>query len=266
MHLFDAHLHIIDPRFPLKENQGFLPPPFTLLDYLTLATPLGVAGGAVISGSFQGFDLTYLEDTLPRLGPGFVGVAQLPLATPTDEIRRLDALGVRAVRFNLHRGMQDDRDGMLHLAQRVHALAGWHAELYLDAAEIPRLDGWLQELPAICIDHLGLSRLGLVHLLALAERGAWIKASGFGRLGFPVAEALRDLCHIRPDRIMWGSDLPGTRAPRPFHPRDLDLIAETLADPGLIEGVLWANARTLYRPADLLPVQGPPTEPRQDGY
>lgn len=255
MRLFDAHLHIIDPRFPLKENQGFLPSPFTLPDYLALATPLGVVGGALVSGSFQGFDVTYLEDALPRLGPGFVGVAQLPLATPTDEILRLDGLGVRAVRFNLHRGVQNDLNGMLRLAQRVHDLVGWHAELYLDAAEVPRLEGWLQELPALCIDHVGLSRRGLVHLPGLVERGAWIKASGFGRLSFPVAEVLRDLCQIRSDRVMWGSDLPGTRAPRSFHPRDLDLIAETLADPGVIEGVLWANASALYRPADPLPVR-----------
>lgn len=52
--VFDSHLHIIDPRFPLVENQGYLPRPFPLADYLTRARPLGVAGGAVVSGSFHG--------------------------------------------------------------------------------------------------------------------------------------------------------------------------------------------------------------------
>ena len=29
MAIFDAHLHIIDPRFPLVANQGYLPAPFS---------------------------------------------------------------------------------------------------------------------------------------------------------------------------------------------------------------------------------------------
>ena len=28
--VFDAHLHIVDPRFPLVENNGYLPDPFTV--------------------------------------------------------------------------------------------------------------------------------------------------------------------------------------------------------------------------------------------
>ena len=31
--IFDTHLHIVDPRFPLVPNQGYLPPPFTVDDY-----------------------------------------------------------------------------------------------------------------------------------------------------------------------------------------------------------------------------------------
>ena len=39
---------------------------------------LDVAGGAVVSGSFQAYDQTYLVDALQRLGDGFVGVAKVP--------------------------------------------------------------------------------------------------------------------------------------------------------------------------------------------
>ena len=248
MRLFDAHLHIVDPRFPLSVNQGYLPPPFTTLDYRRLTGPLGVVGGAVVSGSFQGFDVRYLEDALARLGPWFVGVAQLPPDTPAAEIRRLDALGVRALRFNLYRGVQDRPRDLLAFAHRAHETAGWHTELYLDAAQIPRLGAWIEELPALCIDHLGLTRAGLAHLARLVERGAWVKASGFGRLDFPAAEALVELCRVGPGRVLWGSDLPGTRCPRPFDPRDLDLIADALADPDLTRRVLFGNAVDLYRP------------------
>jgi predicted TIM-barrel fold metal-dependent hydrolase len=255
--LFDAHLHVIDPRFPLTPNQGYLPQPFTVADYLAIARPLGVLGGALVAGSFQGFDQDYLRDALARLGPGFVGVAQIPLDTPVAELRRLDALGVRALRFNLRRGMHSDLGAMQALARRAHAEVGWHCELYLDAAAVPDLGPWLAGLPSLCIDHLGLTRAGLPHLPRLLEAGVWVKATGFARLDFPPAEALAVVCRASPGRVVFGTDLPGTRAPRPFDPEDLSLIAATLADAELREAVLYRNALTLYR----LPLPNSETQP-----
>src|SRR5215210_2231310 len=82
--VFDAHFHIIDPRFPLVPSQGYLPEPFIVEDYLERTSALDLAGGAVVSGSFQGFAQSYLLDVLERFGPSFVGVTQLP-ADVTDE-------------------------------------------------------------------------------------------------------------------------------------------------------------------------------------
>ncbi len=76
--LFDSHCHIIDHRFPIVANQGYIPPNFPLEAYLAQAKPLGVVAGAVVSGSFQANDQTYLMDILPRLGAGWVGVTQIP--------------------------------------------------------------------------------------------------------------------------------------------------------------------------------------------
>lgn len=190
--VFDSHLHIIDPRFPLVANAGFLPDAFTVEDYLERTLDLGVVGGAVVSGSFQAFDQSYLEAALARLGPSFVGVTQLPEQTSEREILRLDALGVRALRLNLRRGVHADARSMVRLARRAFDTAGWHAELYLDSTDLPALAGLLKGLPRMCVDHLGLSRRGLPHLLRLVERGAWVKATGFGRLDFPGRGAVRD--------------------------------------------------------------------------
>ena len=52
--VFDTHFHIIDPRFPVMENQGFLPPVFTVDDYRARIAGLGIDGGTVVAGSFQG--------------------------------------------------------------------------------------------------------------------------------------------------------------------------------------------------------------------
>ena len=67
MRIFDAHFHIIDPRFPLVPNQGYLPEPFTVDDY---RSRVSVDGGAVVSASFQAYDQTYLVDALRVSGRG----------------------------------------------------------------------------------------------------------------------------------------------------------------------------------------------------
>src|SRR5215210_8020783 len=71
--VFDAHLHIVDPRFPPAPDQGYRPEPFTVEDYRRRTAALGIRGGAVVAASFQGFDQEHLLDALARLGPGFVG-------------------------------------------------------------------------------------------------------------------------------------------------------------------------------------------------
>lgn len=255
MCVFDAHLHVVDPRFPLVPNAGYLPAPFTAADYRAEAARLGVEGGAVVSGSFQGADTSSLVDALAHLGRTFVGVARLPADAPDAEVLRLDAAGVRAVRFPLRRGA--DAEAMPALAQRVWDLAGWHAELYVDARHLPDLP--LDALPRVAIDHLGLSREGLPHLVRAVERGAFVKASGFGRTDLDVPAALRRLVAARPEAVVFGTDLPSTRSPRPFHPGDLRLVRDAL-DPEAAERVLWSNAIALYRPPAV--ASGPGSEPR----
>ena len=230
--VFDSHLHIIDPRFPLVANQGFVPEPFTVDDYLGATEGLGVVGGAVVSGSFQAFDQAYLLDALQRLGPGFVGVTQLPAGMKDEEVLALDAAGVRAVRFNLRRGGSLD----IELALRVHELAGWHAEVYATGADLLAHEPRLLAIPRLVVDHLGLDSDALPVLRRL---GCMVKATGFGRVDLDVEATLRAL---DPSKLMFGTDLPGTRARRPFEPADLDLVA-AIAPQALAE-----NALAWYRP------------------
>ena len=244
--IFDAHLHIVDPGYPLQVNDGYLPPPFTVEDYRARTAGLGITGGAVVSGSFQGFDQGYLLAALDALGPTFVGVTQIPPDTTDDEIRRLDAAGVRAVRFNVRRGGSAGLEDLDRLARRVHDIAGWHAELYIDSRELPALHPTLSRLPAISIDHLGLSREGFASLLRLVEGGAYVKATGFGRVDLDIGEAVQAIVAVNPRALVFGTDLPSTRAPRPFGDSDLTGLAGML-DPAGLENVLWSNAATLYR-------------------
>ena len=201
-----------------------MPEPFTVDDYSAATAGMNVVGGAVVAGSFQGYDRAWLLDALARLGPAFVGVAQLEPDVSDEEILALDAAGVRAVRFNLHRGGSLDEA----LAHRVHELAGWHAEVY--AADLPAHEGRLRTLPRLVVDHMGMNPEGLA---AAVRLGALVKAT-------PRFEG--DLRAVPTDKLLFGTDLPGTRARRRFAPSDLERVA-AIAPAALVD-----NARAWYRP------------------
>ncbi len=243
--VFDAHFHVVAPGFPLIANNGFLPEPYTVNDYRAETAVLGIVAGAVVSGSFQGFDQTCLLDALARLGPDFVGVTQLPADVADKEILRLDKAGVRAVRFNLRRGGSADAEDLEAMARRVHDLAGWHVELYADVATLEDRTALLASLPSVSIDHLGLSGDGLPVLLRLVEAGIRVKATGFGRIAGDVAALLKAIHAVDPAALMFGTDLPSTRTRR-FTPDDMTLIDETLGD-SAAAAVFHDNAAALYR-------------------
>jgi predicted TIM-barrel fold metal-dependent hydrolase len=244
--VFDSHCHIVDHAFPLVPNQGYSPPHFPLDAYLAEAKPLGVEGGAVVSASFQGFDQTYLIAALARLGPGWVGVTQVPADIPDAEVARLAGLGVRALRFNMFRGRIEGVDELVALAARVHAAGRWHAEIYADAAALkPHVDK-LAKLPQVVIDHLGMTETGLPVVLDLVAAGAKVKATGFGRVKLNVESALQRIAERNPGALVFGTDIPSPRAERPFAPADIDLVERALG-PELARKAFWDNPRALYR-------------------
>ncbi|WP_142685851.1 amidohydrolase family protein [Chitinophaga polysaccharea] len=245
--VFDAHLHIIDHRFPMQPNQGFMPSDFSVADYRQQAAPLKIDGGAVVSGSFQGFDQGYLLEALKQLGPGYVGVTQIPASTSDEEIVALHEAGVRAVRFNVQRGGSESVKHLEQLGLRVYELVKWHVELYVDSRQLPGLSTTLHKLPAVVIDHLGLSKAGFKYLLPLVEKGAWIKATGFSRCDFDVLTAMRQITAINAGALLFGTDMPSTRAPRPFAAADLQLILQNFPEK-IAAKICRENALALYQP------------------
>ena len=244
--LFDSHCHIIDHRFPIVANQGYTPPNFPLEDYLAQAKPLGVVAGAVVSGSFQANDQTYLIDILPKLGPAWVGVTQISNDYPDAEIAKLGEIGVRAVRFNVFRGRIDSVDDIVALATRAHSVAGWHSEIYADAAALaPHVDK-LSKLPQLSIDHLGMTEAGVPVLLDLVAAGCKVKATGFGRVKLDVPKTLEAVAKRNPNALVFGTDIPSTRAARPFEAADIDLIEHVLGAE-LAQKAFWDNPLALYR-------------------
>jgi len=245
--IFDAHLHIIDPRFPLVSNQGYIPEDFTWQDYTRHTEAYELCGGAIVSGSFQAFDQSYLLAALKQAGPTYVGVTQLPADVTNQQLMQLSNAGVRALRFNLKRGGSAELIHLDSMAQRVHEVVGWHVELYVDAQDLQAIYKSIIALPSVSIDHLGLSKNGFSTLLKLAEQGTHVKATGFGRVDFKIESALRDLYSANPKSLLFGTDLPSTRAPRPYTDLDYRIIIDTLGEEGAAS-VLYKNAVEFYAP------------------
>ncbi|CAM2826169.1 amidohydrolase family protein [Skermania piniformis] len=241
--MFDAHVHIIDPRFPLTEDDGDSPAPFTVADYRAEVADLDIDGGVVVSGAIHDNDHGYLKAILPELGTDWVGVTQLDPEATEDEIIELDRIGVRAIRFNLARAAIDI-EGLTLQALRAHELVGWHVELFADGPMLASLQPVLAKLPALSIDHLGMSEEAMPYVLALVDRGVRVKASGFRRTGLDLVSAMRRIHAVNPAALMFGTDLPGPD--RRFDRADLELIAEAVGPDGWT-AVVTENARQFYR-------------------
>ena len=228
--IFDCHFHIISKNYSLESNNGYLPDEFSINDYYERVYGYTLKGGAVVSGSFQGFDQTYLLAALKSLGVGFVGVTQLPATVSDEEILNLNDRGVRGVRFNLNRGGSAGVEDLVSMAKRVYDLVGWHVELYLGAESLSYLEDKIPALPKVCIDHLGISDSNFEILLNFIWDGLAIKATGFGRVDLNVEETIREIHKVSPDALMFGTDLPFTRAPRVYSDQDFYTVLDVLGE------------------------------------
>ncbi|WP_271399748.1 amidohydrolase family protein [Staphylococcus nepalensis] len=246
MKIFDTHFHIIDFDFNVKENNGYMPPSYVIEDYKKETKDLDIVGGAIVSGSFQGFDQDYLVKALKEIGPGFYGVTQLPYTVSDNEILRLHSSGVRALRFNVKRGGSENLSHLKDFAERVYDLVGWHSELYIDSKNLPDIEKTILSLPAVSIDHLGLSKEGLPSLLKLVDKGVHVKATGFSRVNLDVSQSMKEIYNTNPNALMFGTDLPSTRASRRFSTQDIKIIENTF-DEEACHKIFYKNALNWYQ-------------------
>ena len=246
---FDAHFHIIDNKYPLIANNGYLPSAFTANDYKKSLSnfPLELCGGTIVSGSFQGYNTDYIVEALNILGKQYVGVINLPLDITDQEILYLHKKQIRAVRFNLYRGNNISTKNIINIAKRIYGLTKWHIELYADLTSIKDLYDTLTSLPKVTIDHLGLFRDNNMELLfKLAEKGVYIKATRFSKLNYElIPSVMRKIYNVNSNSLIFGTDMPGTRAPRQFNQSDFTLFTNNFNEKEL-NNIMYANSKNLY--------------------
>lgn len=251
MKLFDAHFHVIDTRFHLEANNGFIPDAFPFASYENLLTSMAlkVDGGAIISGSFQGYDTGYLqilkELTAQYPDRKYVAIANVKTTASDADILALAQRGVAGARFNLFRGNGASVTAIADFAQRAYEVAGWTIELQVNPQQLADMVPVLTQIPRLSIDHVGMRKVSIPTLYELADKGVKIKASGFGRLDFDPWPVLVKLNDIDPTTLMFGSDIPGTRVAHKFEKADIAHF-KSLFDDAAQQRILHDNAYDWY--------------------
>ena len=143
--------------------------------------------------------------------------------SPTEELKRLHALGVRGIRFNLAQAGATTPEMMEPLSKRVNDL-GWHIQINASAAKIMEVMPILERVPSpIVFDHLahipqpaGVNDPLFGKVRALMDKGrTWVKLSGAyadTKVGPPTyadsSAVARAYAKAMPERCVWGSDWP----------------------------------------------------------
>ena len=263
----DCHFHIYGPssRYPYAETRGYTPPDCTLERYRPLMDTLGLQRAVLVQPSVYGTDNRAHLDALAEGGGIFRMVAVLDDSAGAGEMRRMEEMGVRGIRFNVVTPGGLAMELLEDTAARIAPL-GWHIQMFMPLAAIAENEARLASLPVpLVIDHMGCAtpadlpnHPGFTALLRLiGAGGTWVKLSGAYRLSAeptppfsdmtPIAQAL---IAVNPERMVWGSDWPHPMVidrPMPNDGDLLDLLSDWAPRESTRNRILVDNPARLYR-------------------
>jgi 2-pyrone-4,6-dicarboxylate lactonase len=223
----DAHCHVFGPAdvFPYAPERKYTPCDAPKEKLFALRDFLGLSRNVIVQATCHGSDNRALVDALQAANGRARGIATVKPDVTQDELERLDAEGVRGVRFNFVKRLVDatPRESYQRIAEKIGAL-GWHVVVYFEAQELEELTPFLTSLQAtIVVDHMGRPDVAkgvdhpdfqrFVRLLADHDN-IWSKVTCPERLtvqGPPyddVVPFMRTLVERFPDRVLWGTDWP----------------------------------------------------------
>lgn len=261
----DCHSHVVGPpaRWPTIPDARYAPEVGPIEDYIAALDVLGIARCVLVQPSIYGSDNGCQLDAMRALGPARArGVAVVEPDIDGAELRRLDAAGMRGLRFNLRSGGLA-LEALEPIAKRIAPL-GWHIQLFTEASVIAQIAPRLRALPVpVVFDHMGVPEIakptaqpGFQALLRLLDGGnAWVKLSGAERLsrqdtGYDdVVPFARALIAVAPERTLWGLDWPPSRFFK-VKPQLADWIHQLhqyTADAATLQRILVDNPAALYR-------------------
>src|SRR5262244_429973 len=261
----DCHHHIYDARYPVDPKATLRPADASVDDYRALQKRIGTTRNVLVQPSTYGTDNRCHLDALAAFGPTARMVAVVNDSVSTEELKRMHALGVRGIRFNLAQAGATTPEMMEPLSKRINEL-GWHVQINAPAAKILEIMPILEErVPSpIVLDHLahipqpdGVNHPVFGKIRALIDKGrTWVKLSGAyadTKLGPPAygdsSAVARAYAKAAPERCVWGSDWPhpGEHGkPLPDDALLFDLLTDWVPDQKTRHRVLVENPATLY--------------------
>jgi D-galactarolactone isomerase len=258
----DCHMHIYDSRFPIAPSATLKPADAKVDDYRMLQKRIGTSRNVVVQPSTYGTDNSCTLNGTAKIGPTARGVAVVDTSVTDAELKRLDGLGVRGIRFNLVQAGATTVDMLEPLSKRANDL-GWHVQIHMLGDQIVGIEALLNRLPSpIVFDHMGRipKDVGMAHpayavIGKLIDKGrTWVKLSGAymdTKVGPPTyadsTKLAQAFAKAAPQRMVWGSDWPHpTEKDKPNDAILFDLLTKWVPDEATRNRILVENPTTLY--------------------
>jgi 2-pyrone-4,6-dicarboxylate lactonase len=276
----DTHCHVFGPQavFPFAPERKYTPCDASAAELFALRDRLGVTRNVIVQATPHGADNSATLDAIAASGGRARGIATVRPDVGDDELRALDAGGIRGVRFNFVKRLVDvdaspkAKENLSTIAKKIAPL-GWHIVLYFESADLPELQDFFASLPTpLVIDHLGRPDVTrpvdgpeFSGFLRFVERNdVWVKVTCPERLTRTGPAALHGEQHAYTDvvpfgrrvveefgdRVLWGTDWPHPNL-IDHMPDDgllVDYIPQVASTPEQQHRLLVANPMRLYWP------------------
>jgi len=262
----DCHHHIYDPvRFAYQPTDVRNQPPSTVDCYRMLQQRLGTTRNVIIQPSAYGTDNRCTLDALQQMGKETTrAVVVVDDNISDDELKAMDQMGVRGIRFNINCGGSDSLDMMRRLAERI-APMNWSMCFWMGPDMAVSMEQFLRDLPCeVVFDHRGHipADAGVNHPAVkvisrmLEDNRAWIKLSGL--YIDTKCENYEDTIAVgkvyvkaNPDRVIWGTDWPhpscySSRKPMPNDADMLDFLMDQAGTEENFRKILTDNPARLF--------------------
>ena len=258
----DCHMHIYDAKYPTDPKATLKPADALVADYKLLQKRIGTSRNVVATPSTYGTDNRVTLDAIAQIGPTARGVAVVDATVTDAELKRLNGLGIRGIRFNLVQAGATTAEMIEPLSRRVNDL-GWHIQIHMKGEQMAGIEDLLLRVPSpIVFDHLGrlaqpnaLDNPGFKTISKLIDKGrTWVKLSGAyqdTKVGPPTysdtVAVAGAYIKAAPERMVWASDWPHpTEKDKPDDAVLFDLLTEWAPEEAMRPRILVQNPATLY--------------------
>ena len=261
----DCHHHIYNAKYPVDPTATLRPADALVDDYRALQKRIGTTRHVLVQPSTYGIDNRCHLDALAAFGPTARMVAVVNDGVSTEELKRMHALGVRGIRFNLAQAGATTPEMMEPLSRRINDM-GWHIQINAPAAKIMEVMPIFETRVAspIVFDHLahipqpaGVNDPLFAKVRGLMDKGrTWMKLSGAyadTKVGPPTysdsSAVASAYAKAYPERCVWGSDWPHPTEPLDRKPNDallFDLLSAWAPNETTRHRILVENPEALY--------------------